>query len=130
MITGYLLNFAIGVQVLLSALTTGLPTVVDLNNIRTMTAVLGGLSTLVASYLAKVRGSNEPELSIRRVRDLDAFVREMETFVLDCGHSIGTDEDQAISGFRNKFEELLGNLTAGYFPKTSIRSFSVTDNFV
>lgn len=78
-----------------------------------MTSILGGLSTLVASYLAKVRGSNEPELSIRRVRDLDAFIRETETFVLDKGHTIGTDEDQTITALRNKFEELLGNFTAG-----------------
>lgn len=78
-----------------------------------MTSVLGGLSTIVASYLAKVRGSNEPELSIRRTRDLDAFIREAETYVMDKGHVAGTDEDEAVARLRTKFEELLGNLTAG-----------------
>jgi len=112
-ISGNLLNAAIAVQILLSALTTGLPTVIELEKIRTMTAVLGGLSTLVSSYLAKVRGSNEPELSIRRTRDLDAFIREAEIFVLDKGHVLGQEEDEAVSGLRSKFEELLGNLTAG-----------------
>ena len=34
---------------------------------------LGGLATLVASYMARARGSGEPELSITRVKDLEQF---------------------------------------------------------
>lgn len=48
-------------------------------------AVLGGTSTILASYLAKVRGSGEPEMSSIRSRELDSFLREVDAFVLDQG---------------------------------------------
>ena len=63
----------------------------------------------MASYLARARGSNEPELSITRCKDLDQFIRECEAFQMDHGHMIGHDFDNDIIGFRRKFEELLGN---------------------
>lgn len=69
----------------------------------------GGLSTLTASYLARARGSNEPELSTIRVKDLDQFIRECEAFSLDSGHLDGHEYDDRVIGFRNRFEELLGN---------------------
>jgi len=47
--------------------------------------LLGGLSTIVASYLARARGSNEPELSITRVNDLEQFIRECRAFQMDFG---------------------------------------------
>ncbi|KAH9475178.1 hypothetical protein JR316_0012289 [Psilocybe cubensis] len=85
-VTGFLLNAAIGLQVL-----------------------LGGISTLVASYLARTRGSNEPELSIARVKDLDHFIRECEAFQMDHGHKSDSDLDARIDDLRRKFEDLLGN---------------------
>jgi len=69
----------------------------------------GGLTTLVASYLARARGSNEPELSISRVKDLDKFIREADAYILDYGHLTGDDHDEKINSFRQEFEELLGN---------------------
>lgn len=51
----------------------------------------GGLSTMAASYLARTRGSNEPELSISRTKDLEQFIRECEAFQLDFGHLYGVD---------------------------------------
>jgi hypothetical protein len=74
-----------------------------------MTAVLGGFSTIVASYLARARGSNEPELSITRVKDLEQFIRECEAFKLDHGHATGDKFDKDLEKFRGRFEELLGN---------------------
>ena len=50
-------------------------------------AVLGGISTILASYLAKVRGSGEPELSSIRTRELNSFLREVHTFIVDDGSS-------------------------------------------
>ena len=35
---------------------------------------------IIASYLARAKGSNEPELSIARTKDLDQFIRECRTF--------------------------------------------------
>ena len=73
------------------------------------TSVLGGLSTLAASYLAKARGSNEPEESIRRSQDLNSFIRDCEAFKLDHGHKIGPDHDDMINRYRRRFEEIMGN---------------------
>jgi len=69
----------------------------------------GAIATLVASYLARARGSNEPELSITRRTDLDQFIRDCQAFRMDNGHALGHKYDDAIIGFRRKFEELLGN---------------------
>ncbi|EPQ53180.1 hypothetical protein GLOTRDRAFT_24252, partial [Gloeophyllum trabeum ATCC 11539] len=51
--------------------------------------VLGGMATLIASYLARMRGSSEPDSSIRLTKDLDQFIRDIEAFVLDHGHETG-----------------------------------------
>ena len=64
---------------------------------------------MVASYLARARGSNEPELSITRHKDLDQFIRECRAFQLDHGHSTGDEYDDELVRFRCRFEELLGN---------------------
>lgn len=72
-------------------------------------SLTGGLSTIVASYLARTRGSNEPELSIIRVKDLDQFIRECQAFILDSGHLDGHEHDEKVIAFRGRFEELLGN---------------------
>jgi hypothetical protein len=69
----------------------------------------GGLSTLVASFLARMRGSSEPELSITRTKDLEQFIRECDAFQMDRGHVTGGEEDHTLDEFRRKFEELLGN---------------------
>lgn len=73
----------------------------------------GALTTLVASYLARARGSNEPDLSITRVKDLDHFIREVKAFQLDYGHIDTDDWDKEIDRLRKRFEELLGN-ASGY----------------
>jgi hypothetical protein len=109
--SGYALNLAIGLLVLLGSLTTGLSalSVSGGKSTAKATTALGALATLVASYLARVRGSNEPELSITRTKDLEQFIRECRSFLLDHGHIHGTSLDQELNGFRRKFEELLGN---------------------
>ncbi|KAF8838524.1 hypothetical protein BDN67DRAFT_982439 [Paxillus ammoniavirescens] len=120
--TGYALNIAIGMQVLLGALTTGLAAAVtdprhygdSLNSTCVVTWVLfkGGMSTMVASYLARARGSNEPELSITRVKDLEQFLRESKAFQMDHAHEYGSTENglnQRLDDLRQRFEALLGN---------------------
>ncbi|KAF5375923.1 hypothetical protein D9615_008251 [Tricholomella constricta] len=107
--TGYALNVAIGLQVLLGALTTGLSAATTGHQTSIMTAILGGLATIVASYLARARGSNEPELSITRVKDLEQFIRECEAFDMDHGHRLGDEFDTQLENLRRRFEELLGN---------------------
>lgn len=77
------------------------------------TSILGGLSTLAASYLAKSRGSNEPEESTRKAQDLKSFIRDCEAFKLDCGHMYGQSQDHMINRYRRRFEEILGNGVEG-----------------
>ncbi|KAJ7207912.1 hypothetical protein GGX14DRAFT_634393 [Mycena pura] len=107
--TGIALNAAIGCQVLLGALTTGLSVAISGKHASVATATLGGLSTIVASYLARQRGSKEPELSTMRCKDLDQFLRECDIFVLDYGHLSTNEHDAKLDRLRNRFEELLGN---------------------
>ena len=73
-------------------------------------SLTGGLATLVASFLARSRSSNEPDLSITRVKDLENFIRECEAFILDNGHITSpTDKVEAkLIWFRERFEGLLG----------------------
>ena len=70
---------------------------------------IGAIATLVASYLARARGSNEPELSITRTKDLEQFIRECRSFQLDYGHFSGQEFDPELIRLRRRFEELLGN---------------------
>lgn len=69
----------------------------------------GGLTTIVASYLAKTRNSDEPEASRVRVKDLDKFIRTLTAFLLDYGHSDDPAYDSVVEEIRSEFEELLGN---------------------
>jgi hypothetical protein len=62
-----------------------------------------------------MRGSQEPELSITRTKDLDHFIRECDAFQLDRGHITGNEEDGRLDELRKKFEDLLGNLNASVF---------------
>ncbi|TFK27927.1 hypothetical protein FA15DRAFT_585553 [Coprinopsis marcescibilis] len=108
--TGWTLNIAIGLQVLLGSLTTGLSAVATTGReTAVQTTILGGLTTIIASYLARQRGSNELELWIIRVKDLEKFIREVEAYILDYGHLSGPDFDGKIEYLRNEYEEILGN---------------------
>ncbi|KAI9435135.1 hypothetical protein H4582DRAFT_705906 [Lactarius indigo] len=103
--TTYSINIAIALQVLLGALTTALGASLHGNTIRVSIAVLGSLSTLVASYLARIRGSSEPESSLLREQALSHFIRNLRAFILDSGMEYGND--QAVEKFRKEFERIL-----------------------
>lgn len=93
-------------------------------------ASLGAISTILASYLAKVRGSGEPEFSTIRARELNTFLRDIEAFIMDhgpcfhfgflhfwaysrClvllrpGHEVGTEQDDKILMYRDRFESII-----------------------
>jgi len=77
----------------------------------------------LASYLASVRGSGEPEYSTIRARELNTFIREVRAFVLDhglssilqaqpaihnySGHVTGPEHDIQIIMFRERFELII-----------------------
>ncbi|KAF8319950.1 hypothetical protein DL93DRAFT_2053239, partial [Clavulina sp. PMI_390] len=68
---------------------------------------LGAISTVIATYLAKMRGSGEPELSILKGKELDSYLRELEAFMGDHGHMTGTRYDSKIREFRERFELII-----------------------
>ena len=162
-LTGWTLNIAIGLQVLLGSLTTGLSALSvsggkSVNNFFFLNVFskvsnilvhllkdckgnnsswyvvmtrhsngrpaqsfyIGALATLVASYLARARGSNEPEVSLTRAKNLDQFIRECRAFQMDHGHVTGNQFDEDLIGFRHRFEELLGNVN-GWVPCMHLR---------
>ncbi|KAH9974919.1 hypothetical protein BGW80DRAFT_1169812, partial [Lactifluus volemus] len=105
--TNMAINVAIGLQVFLGALTTALGAALTGKSTSVAISVLGGASTLVASYLARTRGSNEPEFSMHRTHALEHFVREVEGFTLDYGNEVGHQWDDKVNGFRLGFEDIL-----------------------
>jgi hypothetical protein len=70
--------------------------------------LLGGFATLVASYLARARGSGEPELSTARVKDLEYWERDYKAFENDYGHVRTREQDAQIQALRSRFEQLMG----------------------
>jgi hypothetical protein len=92
------LNAAIGAQVLLGALTTGLAAATRGRTSSIVVSVFGGASTCIATYLARVRGSGEPELSKQRTRDLDHFLRDVQSVMLDKGYIVGVRLLSALIG--------------------------------
>ncbi|VDC04508.1 unnamed protein product [Peniophora sp. CBMAI 1063] len=109
---GLILNTAIGLQVVFGALTTGLGAALHGGGSSIAISILGGGSTIVATYLAKVRGSNEPELSRIRVAELSHFIREMDAFDLDHGSETGHHLDHMLEYYRTKLEYLLGQFSS------------------
>ena len=125
--TGWAQNIALGLQIFIGALTTALgaaltgkkvcvinlPCPIVSPNIRYQTSisvsVLGGAATLVASFLARTKSSNEPQTSQFRAQALDHFRREMEAFTLDHGHETNDKWDDRIHSFRLGLEKILGN---------------------
>jgi hypothetical protein len=122
-------NVALSLQVLIGALTTALGAALSGKNVRGILtccprdplkidsiwqtsvaiSILGGASTLIASYLARTKGSNEPQLSRNRSQALKHFLREIKAFKLDHGHEVGDKWDDRIHGFRLGLERILGN---------------------
>ena len=141
-IQGWALNAAIGAPVVFGALTTGVAAATTGKQVSfsqsvilvsgcayspsalqtsIATSILGGLSTLAASYLAKARGSGEPERSAKRARELESFIRDLQAFMLDHGHLTssaagGTQAEQheaMVARYRRRFEEIMGNALEG-----------------
>ncbi|KAG1823358.1 uncharacterized protein BJ212DRAFT_1476249 [Suillus subaureus] len=111
-VTGYALNIAAVLQILSGALTTGLAASLSGRQVSIAITILGGLSTIVASYLTRARGLNEPEISNTRVKDLDQFLRKCHIFKTDHGHKYGTTEDKLndeLEHLRGQLEEILRN---------------------
>jgi deferrochelatase/peroxidase EfeB len=65
------------------------------------------MSTLVASYLARMRGSSEPENSVLREQTLSDFIRKLRSFLLDHGNESGADHDKNVENFRKDLDRLL-----------------------
>lgn len=109
LITTVALHIATGLQIFIGALTTALGAALSGKNTAVAISTLGGASTLVASYLARSRSTNEPEASRTKADALKHFLREVEAFQLDHGFDKGNELDDTIKGFRLGLERMLGN---------------------
>lgn len=67
------------------------------------------MTTLAASYLAKARGSGEPEFSAGKCRELEKFERELSAYMLDHGDNAGDGHSSTIRTYRDRFEEIMGS---------------------
>jgi hypothetical protein len=116
---GISLNVAIGLQVLVGSLVTGLGAVSTGRSLGIIIAVFGAIQTMLASYLAKNRGSNEPEASKSRAKALGIFLRDSETFLLDHGNELGSSQDDMIVKFRKELEDIQTGNGDGNVPAPS-----------
>ena len=66
----------------------------------------------MASYLARARGSGEPEWSASKVDALDGYLRRVRNFTADNGHVVGNEHDARIDEFRKELDYLLGTVGA------------------
>ncbi|KDQ12354.1 hypothetical protein BOTBODRAFT_134921 [Botryobasidium botryosum FD-172 SS1] len=108
-IMGWALNIAIGLQVVLGSLITALAAVTTGRSTSVMTAVLGALSTIIASFLARARGTNEPERSKAHSNSLQKYIRDLQAFLLDFGDEVctpGDEIDVKVRELRDALEEL------------------------
>jgi hypothetical protein len=112
LITTWALHITTGLQILIGALTTALGAALSGKNTSIAISTLGGASTLVASYLARSRSTNEPQASREKADRLNHFLREVRAFQLDHGDDKGNDElNEKVKGFRLGLESMLGNHT-------------------
>ncbi|SJL06563.1 uncharacterized protein ARMOST_09904 [Armillaria ostoyae] len=107
MMKGYTMNIAIGIQLLVGALTTAISALVTGREITIVLPILGGISTLTAAFLTRARGSNEPERSLMVAKDLEQFIRECKAFLVDFGSSTEDVHKREVQRLRNRFEEIL-----------------------
>jgi len=107
--TNYTINAAIGAQVVLGSVTTGVSAATTGRATSLATSVLGAFSTFAASYLAKTRGSGGPEISHIRAEELKHFLRDLDAFMMDKGHLSTEELDEIVAGYRKRFEEIMGH---------------------
>ncbi|KAH8980600.1 ankyrin repeat-containing domain protein [Lactarius hatsudake] len=104
---GWALNVAIASQVLVGAMALG--ATLGGQDIWVAISILCGVSTFLATYLARTYGSDERRASLLRVKALDHFLREIEAFQLIHGHEVLREWDEKIDDFRLGLENMLGN---------------------
>jgi len=108
------LNIAIGLQIVIGSLITGLAAVTTGRQTSITTSILGAFSTIIASFLARMRGTGEPDRSKASARGFDRYVRACDAYLVDHADEPGRDPAhmERIKGFREEFEQLEGSLNA------------------
>ncbi|GJJ08285.1 hypothetical protein Clacol_002495 [Clathrus columnatus] len=66
----------------------------------------GALGTIVSAFLARIRGTREPERSKTHSQNLEKYIRELRAFIEDHGMSQGREHDDRIGYFRDGFNKL------------------------
>ncbi|KAG1724077.1 uncharacterized protein EDB91DRAFT_1062992, partial [Suillus paluster] len=112
--TGLWLNIAIGLQVLLEALTIGISAATSGKQVSSKLRLASPFGRIdISCFLSRsTRGSNEPQLSITRAKDPEQFLRECGTFNMDHEDEYvtpGEPLNNRLEELRQRFEERLGN---------------------
>jgi len=113
-LVGATLNSAIGLQIVIGALITGLAVVTTGHGTSIMTAILGAFTTILSAFLARMRGTGEPERSKSSAKGFERFIRTCEAYILDFGEESGREPQhfQKVNEFRQEFEDLEGSMNA------------------
>lgn len=60
----------------------------------------------MSAFLARVRGTREPERSKSHSENLEKYIRDLKAFVEDHGMSTGQEHNERIDRFRDEFSRL------------------------
>ncbi|KAF8591106.1 hypothetical protein K439DRAFT_1381064 [Ramaria rubella] len=103
---GMAINGAMFAQIISNALITGLSASTSNRKAQIGVSALGAIGTIISSFLVRARGTREPERSVSHSQQLEKFIRELQAFIEDEGHSRDRKWDREIKRFRTKFDEL------------------------
>ncbi|KAH9961788.1 hypothetical protein BC827DRAFT_260419 [Russula dissimulans] len=123
-------NIAISLEVLIGAVTATLGAALHGKHTDLAISILGIGSAVVGSYLARTKGSNEPQASHLRARLLEYFMRDINAFVLDHGLEPGDKWDEEINGFRIGLENIVGNQSAHFMIHPEAASYRAQERRV
>ncbi|KAK0429747.1 hypothetical protein EV421DRAFT_1946385 [Armillaria borealis] len=118
---GYTMNIAIGIQLLVGALTTAISALVtgtrDAISITIVLPILVFIILPARGYIERLQQHSspepedrtKPERSLMVARDLEQFIRECKAFLVDFGSSTEDVHKREVQRLRNRFEEILGD---------------------
>jgi len=102
----WLVKIATFAQIGSNAIITGLSASTSNRHAQIGVSAMGAINTVISSFLVRVRGTREPERSKTHAENLEKFIRELESFMLDEGQSRDRKWDDKVWKFRTEFDRL------------------------
>ncbi|KAF8525831.1 hypothetical protein BU17DRAFT_62393 [Hysterangium stoloniferum] len=110
------INVATFVQIASNAIITGLSASTSNRHVNSDTnysknaqigvSAMGAINTVISSFLVRVRGTREPERSKTHAENLEKFIRQLNSFILDEGNSRDRKWDDEVTRYRSEFDRL------------------------